>query len=78
MDNAKIDFLKDKATILRKHVIEMVGRQGQGYVQQGLGASDIFSVLFFDILNLDFEDTEYLQAQVLPIQIPQIISSLIP
>ena len=58
MDNAKIDFLKDKATILRKHVIEMVGRQGQGYVQQGLGASDIFSVLFFDILNLDFEDTE--------------------
>ena len=58
MDNAKIDFLKDKATILRKHVIEMVGRQWQGYVQQGLGASDIFSVLFFDILNLDFEDTE--------------------
>ena len=58
MDNKKIDFLKEKATILRKHVIEMVGRQGQGYVQQGLGASDIFSVLFFEILNLDFEDAK--------------------
>ena len=61
MDDKKIDFLKDKATILRRHVIEMVGRQGQGYVQQGLGASDIFSVLFFDILNLDFEDHQDLE-----------------
>jgi len=58
MDNKKVDLLKNKAKILRKHVIEMVGRKGQGYVQQGLGASDIFSVLFFDILKLDFKDNE--------------------
>ena len=42
-----LNYLINKANILRKHVIEMVARQGKGYVQQGLGASDLFSVLFF-------------------------------
>ena len=46
-----LNYLINKANILRKHVIEMVARQGKGYVQQGLGASDLFSVLFFDELK---------------------------
>ena len=46
-----LNFLINKANILRKHVIEMVARQGKGYVQQGLGASDLFSVLFFNELK---------------------------
>ena len=47
----KLNYLINKANILRKHVIEMVARQGKGYVQQGLGASDLFSVLFFNELK---------------------------
>ena len=46
-----LNYLINKANILRKHVIEMVARQGKGYVQQGLGASDLFSVLFFNELK---------------------------
>ena len=46
-----LNYLINKSNILRKHVIEMVARQGKGYVQQGLGASDLFSVLFFDELK---------------------------
>ena len=42
-----LNYLINKSNILRKHVIEMVARQGKGYVQQGLGASDLFTVLFF-------------------------------
>ena len=39
--------LKAIATRLRLHVLEMVSPTGQGYVQQGLGAADIFTALYF-------------------------------
>lgn len=35
------------AHTLRKQVVRMVARTGQGYVQQGLGAADLFAVLYF-------------------------------
>ncbi|MCB2013104.1 MAG: transketolase [Geminicoccaceae bacterium] len=41
------------ATRLRLHVVEMVARTGQGYVQQGLGAADLFTALYFDEARLD-------------------------
>ena len=41
-----LNYLINKANILRKHVIEMVARQGKGYVQQGLGQV-IFSQYYF-------------------------------
>tara|TARA_B100000929_G_C15195722_1_gene313902 strand:- start:25 stop:180 length:156 start_codon:yes stop_codon:yes gene_type:complete len=46
MDSEKIDFLEKKALAVRKHVVQMVARLGRGYVQQGLGAADLFTVLF--------------------------------
>ena len=59
MDSEKIDFLGKKALVIRKHVVQMVARLGRGYVQQGLGAADLFTVLFFDELRLKIEDPEW-------------------
>ncbi|MCY4259812.1 MAG: transketolase [Rhodobacteraceae bacterium] len=39
--------LEEIATRLRLRVLEMVAATGQGYVQQGLGAADIFTALYF-------------------------------
>ena len=46
------EHLKDKARIIRKHVVQMVSWHGQGYIQQGLGAADLFTYLYFHELNL--------------------------
>jgi transketolase len=48
-----IDELKEIAGRLRRHVIDMVAPTGQGYVQQGLGAADIFTALYFAEAQLD-------------------------
>lgn len=44
------------ATRLRLHVVDMVAPSGQGYVQQGLGAADIFTALYFAEATLDPAD----------------------
>lgn len=41
------DQLKAMAAKLRLRVAEMVAPTGQGYVQQGLGATDLFTALYF-------------------------------
>lgn len=38
---------------LRRQVIRMVAPTGQGYVQQGLGAADLFTALYFAEMRLD-------------------------
>lgn len=45
---------------LRRKVIEMVAPTGQGYVQQGLGAADLFTVLYFAELRLDPADPDWI------------------
>ncbi|MYN13943.1 transketolase [Pusillimonas sp. TS35] len=47
------------ALALRKQVVRMVARTGQGYVQQGLGAADLFTVLYFSELRLRAEDANW-------------------
>ena len=59
MDSEKIHLLEKKALAIRKHVVQMVARHGRGYVQQGLGAADLFTVLFFDELRLKIEDPDW-------------------
>ena len=44
------------ANRLRLHVVDMVAPSGQGYVQQGLGAADLFTVLYFAEATLDPEN----------------------
>ena len=46
------EILKSHANRIRRHVVEMVARHGQGYVQQGLGAADIFAALYFSELRM--------------------------
>lgn len=46
-ENRNLAELEKIATRLRLHVLEMVAPTGQGYVQQGLGAADIFTALYF-------------------------------
>jgi transketolase len=41
---------------LRRQVIRMIAPSGHGYVQQGLGAADIFASLYFSELRLDPAD----------------------
>ena len=45
--------LESIATRLRLHVVNMVAPSGQGYVQQGLGAADIFTALYFGEAKMD-------------------------
>ncbi|MCY4488332.1 MAG: transketolase [Deltaproteobacteria bacterium] len=51
-----IAVLERIAATLRLHVVEMVAPLGQGYVQQGLGAADIFTALYFAEARLDPSD----------------------
>ena len=45
--NHNLEELERIATRLRLHVVNMIAPSGQGYVQQGLGAADIFTSLYF-------------------------------
>jgi transketolase len=48
--------LTARATALRRHVVRMVARLKIGYLQQGLGAADLFAALYFSELNLSDTD----------------------
>lgn len=48
--------LRRIARALRRQVIHMVAPTGQGYVQQGLGAADLFAALYFAEMRLDPHD----------------------
>jgi transketolase len=48
--------LRQVAHALRRTVIELVRRHGQGYVQQGLGAAEIFASLYFNEARIDPAD----------------------
>ena len=48
-----INKLKRIATELRLQVVEMIAPSRQGYVQQGLGAADIFTSLYFSEAKLN-------------------------
>jgi transketolase len=43
--------LRERARALRRSVVRMAARKGEGYVGQGLQAADILAVLFFDELR---------------------------
>jgi transketolase len=47
------------ALAMRRDVVRMVGALGQGYVQQGLGAADLFAGLFFGEMHLRADDPQW-------------------
>lgn len=70
-NRTKLSELQAIAKTIRKDVIRMVARHGQGYVQQGLGATDLFTHLFFRnsvstaiILNGQTETGSYCQRHI--------------
>lgn len=52
-ENHNLEKLQEIATRLRLHVVDMIAPSGQGYVQQGLGAADIFASLYFAEATMD-------------------------
>lgn len=55
-----IGELRNISRQLRRDVIEMIMPIGQGYVQQGLGAADIFASLYFAEMRLDPNDPRWI------------------
>lgn len=48
--------LMASAKSIRQNIVRMVSRNGQGYLQQGLGAADLFTYLYFAEVSLDIHD----------------------
>ena len=48
--------LKASAKSIRQNIVRMVARNGQGYLQQGLGATDLFTYLYFAEALLDIHN----------------------
>ncbi len=57
--NHNLTELQAIATRLRLHVVNMIAPSGQGYVQQGLGAADIFASLYFAEAKMDPANPEW-------------------
>ena len=51
--------LSAHALRIRAQVVRMVGRNGQGYVQQGLGAADIFTQVWFAEARLEVTQPDW-------------------
>jgi transketolase len=51
-----VEELREVAHALRRAVVGLVRRHGQGYVQQGLGAAEIFASLWFHEACIDPSD----------------------
>ncbi len=52
-DQSPVSFLQDVAHRLRRHMVGMARRQGQGYIAQGLGIADLLAALYFHELRYD-------------------------
>ena len=48
--------LMASAKSIRQNIVRMVSRNGQGYLQQGLGAADLFTYLYFAEAVLDIHN----------------------
>lgn len=51
--SAEVPLLRAYATQIRRHVLRMAERVGQGYVGQGLGIADLLAVLYGHRLRFD-------------------------
>jgi len=48
-----IEFLENTARQIRKDILEMLAEAQSGHLGGSLGLADIFTVLYFDFLNID-------------------------
>jgi transketolase len=54
-----VRLLQEKANIIRKHVVRMIGKAGSGHVGPALGCADVVSALYFSVLRLDPKNPEW-------------------
>ncbi len=59
LDVAPLAFLNEKAHRLRRHMLDMARRLGQGYIGQGLGVADALAALYFYELRYDPADPRW-------------------
>jgi transketolase len=56
---ADLAALAERAHRLRRHMVEMAARIGQGYLGQGLGIADVLAVLYFHEMRHDPANTAW-------------------
>lgn len=54
-----IKDLEEKASVIRRHVLRMIYEAGSGHPGGSLSATDIFTVLYFHVLNIDPEKPDW-------------------
>jgi transketolase len=59
LDAPPLAFLAEKAHRLRRHMLDMARRLGQGYIGQGLGIADALAALYFYELRYDPADPRW-------------------
>ncbi len=59
VNSAKIKELEDKAKVIRRHIVEMIGRCGSGHPGGSLSAADIVTALYFHQLRHDPKDPKW-------------------
>lgn len=52
-ETESIEFLAEKARVLRRDIIEMLGEAGSGHTGGSLSAADIVACLYFSEMNID-------------------------
>lgn len=57
--NEQVVVLKEKAKIIRKHIIEMLHESGSGHPGGSLSAADILAVLYFDEMKVDSKNPKW-------------------
>ena len=59
-----ITQLEQKANDIRKDIVRMLEKAGSGHSAGPLGLADIFSALYFNILNIDPANPEWPERDV--------------
>lgn len=59
MDEKSLVFLKEKAKVIRQHIIRMTGAAGSGHPGGSLSAADIITYLYFKELKIDPENPKW-------------------
>lgn len=52
----KVNVLKEKAKVIRRHIVTMLGEAGSGHPGGSLSAADIVTALYFDVMNIYPDD----------------------
>jgi len=59
LQSKEIDFLNEKARLLRRHVILMLGKAGSGHPGGSLSAADIVTALYFKVMRYKSDDPDW-------------------